>query len=80
MNIQINCKDNIDKNELLYIFYNLPDYIKEYEENKNNFSYQKFINGKRKYYKKLNGNWSMSTDIDLTCTGITMYFKINNKE
>ena len=31
MNIQINCKDNVTEQDLRYIYYNLPDIIKEYE-------------------------------------------------
>ncbi len=79
MNIQINCKDNVDKSELLYIFYNLQDLMDEYKTNKNHSSYQKYINGKRRYYKKLDGNWCISTNIDLICTERTMYFKIKEK-
>ena len=79
MNVQINCNENIDKNILTYIGYNLKDYIQEYKENKDNYSYQKFINGKRKYYKKLKGNLVMSVDIDMTCNGKTMYFKVNDR-
>lgn len=79
MKIQINCNENIDMNILAYIGYNLKDYIREYKENKDNYSCQKFINGKRKYYKKITGNWALSTDIDMTCNGKTIYFKVNDR-
>lgn len=76
MNIQINCKDNVDKDYLLYIYYNLPDWIEAYNKNKDNSSSYKYINGKRVYYRKFDGNWSIKVNIEMTCNGKTMYFKI----
>lgn len=76
MNIQINCKDNVNKRDLMYIYYNLKDWIKEYEENKDDYNYKEYINGKLRYYKKKNGNWSMTANMELICNGKTMFIKI----
>lgn len=46
MNIQINCKDNVKKEDLTYIGYNLEDILKEYEQTKNDYYHKKIINGK----------------------------------
>lgn len=79
MNIQINCKDNVDKDYLLYIYYNLQDWINQYKEDEKYKNNYKYINGQRRYYRKLTGNWSISTNIEMTCNGRTMFFKIKEK-
>ena len=79
MNIQINCKGNVDKNHLLYIYYNLQNWINQYKEDEKYKNNYKYINGKRRYYRKLTGNWSISTNIEMTCNGRTMFFKIKEK-
>ena len=76
MNIQINCKDNVREEDLRYIFHNLPNIIKEYEEDKNGIFHSTYKNGQRKWYKKLKGNMMMSTNIDCFITTKTIYFKI----
>lgn len=76
MNIQINCKDNVTEQDLRYIYYNLPDIIKEYEETKNNIFHKKIINGKTLWYKKIDGNFMISTNIEITANERTLYFKI----
>ena len=76
MNIQINCKDNVTEQDLRYIYYNLPDIIKEYEETKNNIFHKKIINGKPLWYKKIEGNFMISTNIEVTANERTLYFKI----
>lgn len=78
MNIQINCKDNVSENDLRFIFHNLKNYIKEYEDTKNDSFHYKYINGTRKWYKHLKGNFMMKTKIDLIANDKTMYFKIKN--
>lgn len=79
MNIQINCKSNITDEDLTYIGYNLKNIIREYEETKNGFSHKKYVNGKAIWYKHLNGSWVLNENIDVTCNGKTMYFKINKE-
>lgn len=79
MNIQINCKDTVKENDLRYIFHNLQKLKNEYEINKNNLNFIKYINGKQMYYKKIKGNSFITTNIDVKCTGKTMYFKVSEK-
>ena len=76
MNIQINCDDNVREDELRYIYYNKDNLIEEYKLNKNDALMHKYINGKRVYYKHLSGSFMVGTNIDMTCNGRTMYFKI----
>lgn len=78
MNIQINCSDKVEEDNLRYIWHNLPRLIKEYEENKNDSFSKKYINGRLVYYKHLRGTMMMSTNIDMTCNGKTMYFKLRS--
>lgn len=78
MNIQINCKDNVSENDLRFIFHNLKNYIKEYEDTKNDSFHYKYINGTRKWHKNIKGNFMMKTNIDLIANDKTMYFKIKN--
>lgn len=77
MNIQINCKDNVKKEDLIYICYNLEDVLKEYEETKNDYYHKKIINGKLIWYRHLGGSFMIRNNIDVTCNGKTMFFKIN---
>lgn len=76
MNIQINCKDNVSENDLRFIYHNLENIKKEYEEDKEGIYHNTYINGQRKWYKKLKGSMMMSTNIDCTITPKTIYFKI----
>lgn len=78
MNIQINCSDRVTENSLRYIFYNLPKLIAEYQKNKANINYIRYVNGKLTYYKEIQGNMFIKTKITMTCTGKTMYFKIRS--
>ena len=50
--------------------------IKEYEEDKDGIFHSTYKNEQRKWYKKLNGNMMMSTNIDCIITAKTIYFKI----
>lgn len=79
MNIQINCTDNVSENSLRYIFHNLSNLIKEYKENKTNIRYLKYVDGKQTYYREIQGNMFIKTKIIMTCTGRTMYFKIQGE-
>ena len=76
MNIQINCKDNVSENDLRFIYHNLENIIKEYEEDKEGIYHSTYINGQKKWYKKLKGSMMMSTNIDCMITPKTIYFKI----
>ncbi len=76
MKIQINCDENVKENDLLYILHNIPLLIKEYQENKDSLVHMKYINGKRIYYRQIKGNVFVSVNIDMTCNGRTMYFKV----
>ncbi|MCI8621341.1 MAG: hypothetical protein HFJ50_06435 [Clostridia bacterium] len=76
MKIQINCDSNVSEDDLRYIYYNKDRLIEEYELNKKDAFFYKYINGKRTYYKHLKGSFMVSTNIDMTCNGRTMYFKI----
>ena len=80
MNIQINCKDKVREDDLRYIYYNLPNLIAEYEENKKDKSSScyKYIKGKWTYYKHLKGSFMVGTNIDMTCNGRTMFFKVGD--
>lgn len=79
MNIQINCNENVSENDLRYIYYNLKDYIKLYEENKNNSLYLKYGCGGRHWEFETKGNFMMKPKITIRCNGKTMYFKVVNK-
>ena len=76
MNIQINCKDNVSENDLRFIYHNLENIIKAYKEDKEGIYHSTYINGQKKWYKKLKGSMMMSTNIDCMITPKTIYFKI----
>ena len=76
MKIQINCTDRVTENSLRYIFHNLSELISEYQKNKTNMKYMKYVNGRQIYCKEIRGNTFVKTMIVMTCTGKTMYFKI----
>lgn len=76
MNIQINCKDNVSEDDLRYIYHNLQNIKKEYEEDKKGVFHSKYINGKRRWFKHCKGTFMMKTDIDCIATERTLYFKI----
>jgi len=76
MNIQINCTKDVEENDLLYIYHNIPLLIKEYQENKDTMVHYKYINGKKTYYRQIKGSAFVNVNIDMTCNGRTMYFKI----
>lgn len=80
MKIQINCDDKVSENSLRYIFHNLQEFIEEYQKNKANMQYIKYVNGKQIYYKETQGNMFIKTKIIITCTGKTMYFKIKESD
>lgn len=46
MNIQINAKNNITEDELRYIYHNLKDLVKEYE---NSWEYDRYKQGNQLY-------------------------------
>lgn len=77
MNIQINCTENVRKEDLTYIGYNLEDVLKEYEETKNDYYHKKWIKGKYIWYRHLSGGLMINNSIDVTCNEKTMFFKIN---
>lgn len=79
MNIQINCTEKVTENSLRYIFHNLSELIAEYHKNKTNMQYIKYVNGRQTYYKEIQGNMFIKTKIVMTCTGKTMYFKIQGE-
>ena len=77
MNIQINCKDTVKEDDLRYIFHNLEDIKKEYEEDKRGVFHKKYVNGKLRWFKQLKGNCFMQPNIECIATERTLYFKIN---
>lgn len=79
MNIQINCKDNVEESDLRIIYYNLKDVLKDYEETKNDYYSRKIINGKYTWYRHLSGSFLVKSNIDVTCNGKTMFFKIDRR-
>lgn len=76
MNIQINCKDNVSENDLRYIYHNLQNIKKEYEEDKNGIFHSKYINGKKKWFKSCKGSMMSRVNIDCIATPKTLYFRI----
>lgn len=76
MNIQINCRENVSEDDLRYIYYNLKDYIRKYEETKNNSSYYKYDSSGRHWEISSLGNMLMKPKIKIRCNGKTMYFRI----
>lgn len=76
MNIQINCKENVSEDDLRYIYYNLKNYIRKYEETKNDSSYYKYTGWNRHWEISALGNMLMKPKIKIRCNGKTMYFRI----
>lgn len=76
MNIQINCRENVSEDDLRYIYYNLKDYIRKYEETKNNSSYYKYDSSGGHWEISSLGNMLMKPKIKIRCNGKTMYFRI----
>ena len=79
MNIQINCDENVQENDLRYIFYNLKNYIKKYQETENDSSYYKWNGYNKRWTLEAKGNTLMKPQIIAYCNGKTMYFKINKE-
>lgn len=80
MNIQINCTDNVDENDLRYIYYNLQDYIKKYQETWNDSNYLKFKGYNRIWTMNAGGSFMIKPKIEIRCNGKTMYFKIKENK
>lgn len=76
MNVQINCKDNVSEDDLRYIYHNLQNIKKEYEEDKKGIYHNKYINGQRKWFKHCKGSMFLKVNIDCIATEKTLYFKI----
>ena len=78
MNIQINCKDNVKEDDLRYIYYNLKDYIKKYEETKNDSSYYQWKGYNKRWTLKAKETIMLQPKITIYCNGKTMYFKVED--
>ena len=79
MNIQINCESNVSEKDLTFIGHHLKRMLKEYEETKNNVMRKKYVNGRIVWYYHLSESFLLKENVDVTCNGKTLYFKINKE-